>query len=900
MRPREQHCNVFMSSICGWANDMRIRRIEIENFKKLIGPVVIDNIGEGITVIAGDNEEGKSTVLQALRTILFDRHNLMGDAAEAMQPFGHRVRPEIALDFEIDDKLYRLVKGFCQRPSAELKTPNGSFAGMAVEEKLQELLRFRPPGRGQGRPDLHHGVCGLFWVEQGQAFSPISLSDDNRGALMGALEGEVGQVLGGKRGRALKEAIATRYTEFFTNTGRPRGALAEASATVDKMQDQIASLKQQLSQYDNKVDELSRTRERLAAYGREGRLARAQSAFEQSQAQKTFIEKLERGVRDAANEKALAEAGVQGPAAMLKRREDAIARRERDAEGLARASEALIAAETSLAEKSATFAADTAELQSTDAMLESSEAKLRIIERRAERARLTQNQSRLARAFAEARTAEGIARDARAAAAAIKVDNSVLKRLRTLDQKFIEAEAALAGSSTLIRFQLTNTGVVTVGGSPAPTELSITQPTELEIAGSGVLTVIPGGEELSARRAKVEAARSQLHEALQKAGAPSLAQAETLVYQRQQHLADAETQAGIVSAHAPEGIDKLESELASVQAVLVGLSEEDAAVGDDDLNSAQEAHREALKSAKQVRKRWNESQTELDNAKQKHARAQATREAAEKAATESDGELARARASTPDDSLRETLTNAGSRAALSTSAFDAAEAALKVADPEASQLIFEKARDGLAAIEADIKTLDSTAETIALELKVLGQQGLGEEVQDVEGCLALAISKRDRLDREARTLKLLYETLCRAEQHAREAFLTPVQTRVQPYLRLLLPETELVLSDTDLGVTHLRRNGQDEPFESLSVGAREQIAVLTRLAFADLLREQGVTAPVVLDDALVNSDPRRLERMQLAIRRAAKHLQVIVLTCDESDWVQAGVPVVRLAACRAT
>jgi len=110
----------------------------------------------------------------------------------------------------------------------------------------------------------------------------------------------------------------------------------------------------------------------------------------------------------------------------------------------------------------------------------------------------------------------------------------------------------------------------------------------------------------------------------------------------------------------------------------------------------------------------------------------------------------------------------------------------------------------------------------------------------------------------------------RAEQHAREAFLAPVQKRVQPYLRLLLPESELVLSEDDLGVTALRRNGQDEPFELLSVGAREQIAVLTRLAFADLLRERGVVAPVVLDDALVNSDPRRFERMLLAIRRAAK------------------------------
>ena len=137
---------------------MQIRKIEIKNYRKLIGPVVIEQIGEGITVIAGDNEEGKSTVLQALRTVLFDRHNLTGEAADAMQPFGHKVRPEIGIEFEINGITYKLNKGFCQHPSAELVTPTGTLAGPHAEEKLQELLRFQPPGKGKSKPNENHGV----------------------------------------------------------------------------------------------------------------------------------------------------------------------------------------------------------------------------------------------------------------------------------------------------------------------------------------------------------------------------------------------------------------------------------------------------------------------------------------------------------------------------------------------------------------------------------------------------------------------------------------------------------------------------------------------------------------------------------------------------------------------
>ena len=888
-----------MSSIFGWLNDMRIRRIEIQNFKKLIGPIVIDNIADGITVLAGDNEEGKSTVLQALRTALFDRHNLTGDAADAMQPFGHKVRPEIGLVFEVDGSTYRLKKGYCQKPSAELITPTGTFAGLAAEEKLQQLLRFHPPGKGQGKPDQHHGIFGLFWVEQGRAFSPISLSTDNRTALMGALEGEVGQVLGGSRGRALKDTIGAQYRSYFTDTGRPRNQFAEAISTVDRLQGEVAPLKAQLSQYETKVDELARTRERLALYAREGRLARAQSELDQAQAKVAHISILDAAVRDAANGKTLADAGVQGPTAHLKGRDDAIARETKDADALVAASEESNAADKELTEKSSEFASRVHELQTAEGRLEATTNHLRAIEQQVERVRLDRDKARLAHAFNEARAADELARNARATATAIKVDVAAVRRLRSLSQKLSEADAALAGSSTLIQFHLENAGVVLVGGSPAPQngDLSITDPTTFEIVNAGTLTVIPGGEELSARRTAAESARTLFRDALHQVSAETLAQAETLAEQRQQHLTDADTQAQIVKAHAPDGIDELAVQLSNTQAFIDGLPEMEMVVSDTDRASAQTAHRDAEEKMKSARQRRDGCQKELTKAQQGHVRAQATLESAQKAAAESALELSRARALATDASLRQAVADAISRVSKAEAVLEATQHTLTAADPEASQLAFERARDGLKAIRDDIDSLTLTDERSASELRGMGQQGLGEIVQDLDGRLLLATAQRDRLSREAATLKLLNDTLGRAEQQARETFLAPVQTRVQPYLRLLLPETELVLSDSNLGVTHLRRNGQDEPFDSLSIGAREQVAVLTRLAFADLLRERGITAPVVLDDALVNSDPHRFERMLLAIRRAAKNLQIIVLTCDEANWVQAGAPMIRLAAC---
>src|SRR3546814_8767591 len=120
---------------------MLFRSIAIRNFRKHLSPVVIDDLGEGVTVIAGDNEEGKSTLLHAIRTGLFERHNLGGKAADAMQPFGSTVRPEVRLDFEIDGSPYSITKGFLQTASARLITPAGTFEGAAAEERLRSEER---------------------------------------------------------------------------------------------------------------------------------------------------------------------------------------------------------------------------------------------------------------------------------------------------------------------------------------------------------------------------------------------------------------------------------------------------------------------------------------------------------------------------------------------------------------------------------------------------------------------------------------------------------------------------------------------------------------------------------------------------------------------------------------
>ena len=71
-----------------------------------------------------------------------------------------------------------------------------------------------------------------------------------------------------------------------------------------------------------------------------------------------------------------------------------------------------------------------------------------------------------------------------------------------------------------------------------------------------------------------------------------------------------------------------------------------------------------------------------------------------------------------------------------------------------------------------------------------------------------------------------------------------------------------------------------EALEVLSVGTRDHLATLIRLALATQLR-----APVVLDDHLVHSDAARMAWFRAALAAAAKETQVLVITCRPLDYV---------------
>lgn len=139
-----------------------------------------------------------------------------------------------------------------------------------------------------------------------------------------------------------------------------------------------------------------------------------------------------------------------------------------------------------------------------------------------------------------------------------------------------------------------------------------------------------------------------------------------------------------------------------------------------------------------------------------------------------------------------------------------------------------------------------------------------------------------------KSLARLRTALEEARRAAGEAYFGTVLREIDPLLSILHPGAALRIDDASLLPVAVTRDGQDEALDILSGGTREQLAVLTRLAFARLFTLSGQPVPVILDDALVHSDDDRIEAMFTALHRVAHDQQIIVLTCRQRAFAPLG------------
>ena len=245
--------------------------------------------------------------------VLKRRHRASDEFVRSLAPFGCAgARPTVEIDFDLNGVTWHLRKAFCHKPYEALLMVAGggaglSFKGDAAEEELSRLLGLPRGNRSVTKP-AEQGVWGLFWVSQGTAFEPDGApSDGSRTTLTGALEDELGRVLGGDAAPALLTRIRQRCDALFTQArNNPQGELKVALEDKAKAQQNVARLEAALSDYRDTLAELQSLRDERACHEREQTLAQAEAAVRAAEQEQQRIGDLQQREQQRAREAELA------------------------------------------------------------------------------------------------------------------------------------------------------------------------------------------------------------------------------------------------------------------------------------------------------------------------------------------------------------------------------------------------------------------------------------------------------------------------------------------------------------------------------------------------------------------------------------------------------------------
>lgn len=214
---------------------------------------------------------------------------------------------------------------------------------------------------------------------------------------------------------------------------------------------------------------------------------------------------------------------------------------------------------------------------------------------------------------------------------------------------------------------------------------------------------------------------------------------------------------------------------------------------------------------------------------------------------------------------------------------DAAEAAL-------SDDSFRALAQQISDIKAEESERTSKVAALRLQLeRLFGEQagadedGVASQVAATEGELERATQQVSRLEGEVAALELLDNVLSNVEAERRAAVFQPILKRLTPHLARVFGSADIAFKSSFV-LDSLTRNGLTETISALSDGTREQLSILVRMSFAQLLADRGRAVPLVLDDPLVFSDDVRLAKMFDVLASAHDIPQTFILTCRNAAF----------------
>ena len=836
---------------------MLFHRIRVETYRKFDRPIDVPFV-HPISLIIGENEAGKSTLIDCIRDVLFRKYNSSDNVIQAMLPYKINDNPKITLEFSHNHLQYTLVKHFGKE--ATLKSSDGkTHKNKYIEKPLSQLFSYTKPSSTK----LDIGLWKLFWYEQNPPSEPLSIEKSVFEKT--AFEEETQKFLLTASERTILESIKTEYNRFFT----PKHQLKQH---YKKERDQEQQYQKKLQEYQKEEQEYQDT---LQSYRQ---CSRNLMDFNQE------LQKLTAEIYP-----------IQEKLQQLSHKIQHIKDRQQQQQTLqylkdTQEQRQCLIAEVLQAEQDYQTSQQAFLQAQTEAYL-AIKQKQHLLEEKHQKA---QNfQSQLNAIQDKIRT--------------LSITPQIWQDLKRCYQDYQKKLFARDAVATEIECHVSEDLEIRCQGEHlADKKRLLSHKTVLTLGVYGTLTITPGGQYFEHYKQHYNAAQKKLQSVLTDSKFETIQAAKQAFEHLQQY--ETEKEKLLYSIRSLPSISELEKELTMlqqrIQSCFPRLESSELHHDTQCFKDTLQEHQEQKYLSAERNLRERETERDFQYNLYQHL-LQKLKDARQK---QSDEDL-----KTQREHLQHALDT------LNTHGVEDSEHARQY-DSEKHAL--EK---HLSALEEKKSALEEQHKHHSIqqamdEVRIQAWKQKESAFEDLKRTYQSIGQKLQRDTQEQEKLKLLYNTMITEEKAYKPDFKGLLQDKAQSYLDLLfkkhvpphplhaelqihIPEERKekaeiiqIIPELKRSFGTLEREYREKPSQ-LSQGTREQISVIVRLAYANLLVHYNQPAVVILDDPFVNTDSIRLERMLDILKQASQKVQIILLTCHLDLYTSLDTEPIFLSQC---
>lgn len=858
---------------------MRILRLRLRDYRG-VADRDIRFAERGVTVVEGANEAGKSSMIEALELLIDTRADSKAAKVRAIMPAGREVGTEVEAEMICGPWHFTYFKRFNRQSatSVSIHAPSPEhLTGRDAHERVGEILG--------GHADLTL-FRALRLLQSDEAVRrPVGDSAALARALDRASESVDGTADAAATAdeQTLIDAAEAEYRRYRTaGHARPTGELAAAMRAVGELEERCLTLSAARDAVDADARHLRHVLDRRAELARTRELREVER--DELAVSWTEIERLQSEISAAD-----AEARHLRTVSQLAQRD--VAERERVAAQIAEASADTERLDDGIADHDARAERAETAAQQLDDELRAARERWQMVQTALSAAQAAQRirEHRRALADLDARLAEldRIATQSSLLDEALRgntVDPDAVRIAVDLARRRAVAQARVEAVTARFTVEPTGASPVTVDGEVVEGIIDRGAVADAVIEVAGVVTVtVRSGADAAGPAGELETVENDIalfcahhdltvlddHAERARERAESVERRTELRRRARELLGDRSRQAMVerrdelsaLLAEEPAGADADPDDIASLAATERELSEL--------VMSSERALTQQLSVAREMRAHARTGREQRDRL---------THQMAELRSRRADllGELS-------DDDARRTVEAAAGRLHDARDRLAGLEAQLARLDVAEIGFRRERVVAELTAIARQHADLERTSTELRTRIELYRDESRLDILQDAQAELQAAKAVRDRVRRRADAAELLFRTLVDKRRQARTRYADPFARRLEELGAHVFGEGVRFDVDDNLDVVSRTVDGVTIGHDALSGGAREQVALLTRLACATLVDEaDGV--PVLVDDALGYSDPRRIAAMGEVLTAAGRDAQVIVLTCSPDRY----------------